>query len=124
MEYTKDTLAAEIGKVRARLAALEALYEAEYGGTLSPTATHGLPYAGIRPIKAIQAYLAQNDGKAPYSRLMDDLIKGGCAMGTKSQQWAINKSLLFNARQGVLTINGKKPKGEINLKPTDVIGLP
>jgi ribosomal protein S2 len=55
---------------------------------------------------------------------MDDLIKGGCAMGTKSQQWAINKSLLFNARQGVLTINGKKTKHIESLKPDDIIGLP
>jgi hypothetical protein len=125
MAYTKEQLEEDIARARARLKALESLYEAEFGdvpvSALEPRNT--LPYAGIRPIRVISSYLRER-GETPFETLLKDMKDGGCSYGAKNQTWAITRSVVVNAKYGKLLVNGKSVKNkEVELKPDDIISL-
>src|SRR5689334_6754135 len=99
MEYTKEQLEQEIARTRLRLKGLESIYEAEFGTVqLSPLEPQkALPYAGIRPIKAITAYLKER-GETQVDKLVRDMIDGGCSYGANNKEWAVMRALTTNTK--------------------------
>jgi hypothetical protein len=84
-----------------------------------------LPFAGMRPLLAIQKYLHANPRPIMVKELVDDLIQGGCSYGAMNPRKNINQSIKFNIKDGKLTLNGELRKGtDANCLPEDLIGLP